>query len=896
MGLKFSDKIIVAICGLLIFFLSYVLLKELFVPKKRISGERQIASVDSFINDGRVKGSKDLHFKQVFEEDHLFNKDTLFTGPDSYLNVKLNTGGSLKLKPDSLIVLKQKEEKMAFHLTHGRMRGNLNKNQKLHLADKEGNIQSLKGNKNSDFLVNKIPGGIEIQVLDGDVELSTAQGVRKIKKNQKIKISEKGKALNVQNLEIELLSPRDSHIEYFSKNSDMAFSWKALNKSPFQKFELLMAKDINFKQVVKREENLQKGLFAEDLKAGTYYWKVKTSQNNKKIESDVFTFTLFKEQKPEIVYPKTGYEFMVPLKESRKSKEDLVKFENDQYPVTFVARDPLGAKRFKVQVSESKSFETVLVDENFKGDRIENIRLGEGKYFFRFKVISSKRPQAVWSETGSFDILKEEKPLIAPVVAANDIIIPTQKYPKWLYKAKRAKISEYLINKNIVVNKISWDSQSQESMAGFEYVLNDVTLTTTDNELRINDLYPSENFFKVRELSGEKKGPWSNELSFKTRIAPARSLSPEVFEEIWDGENRKGSAYIKWTPLLYAHGYEVFISQKENFKGAKSFLTKKAKYPFMIYFGKGYFWKVRAIDKKHRPISGFSETFNVKVLKKIVPIAEADESTGEIESTNYVERKLAHIKPGALRQKEPEGPLVIIPEFWLWAGAGYNFVNFTQKVNNFSDLNYQSLKGPGFFLSGGAFITEKIGFETSYKEALGEFNDTKNGGGVFPYKWKIFSLEALYRGSLNHREKKEGYYQRGSQWMWRLGFQQHLVPFLNVPNFSALTVERNENSILMAHGGASYFYSASKRIRYEAMMRYQHPLSSSGNSASFEVSPQFAFDGSLGVSYKFSELFSMGAYWYGQWHKFQYTYDGGAMTGEQDIFFTNFDLRLGIEY
>ncbi|MCJ8276437.1 MAG: hypothetical protein MJK18_06325, partial [Bdellovibrionales bacterium] len=92
--------------------------------------------------------------------------------------------------------------------------------------------------------------------------------------------------------------------------------------------------------------------------------------------------------------------------------------------------------------------------------------------------------------------------------------------------------------------------------------------------------------------------------------------------------------------------------------------------------------------------------------------------------------------------------MVIIPEFWLWAGAGYNFVNYTQNVDNFSEINYQSLEGPGFFLSGGAFITERFGFETSFKEALGEFNDTKNGGDVFPYKWKIFTLEVLYRGSL----------------------------------------------------------------------------------------------------------------------------------------------------
>ncbi|MCJ8276037.1 MAG: hypothetical protein MJK18_04280, partial [Bdellovibrionales bacterium] len=60
-----SDKITLGLCALAAMVCLYVLSQDLFSNKKRDSSERQIASVDRIVNDGRVKGIEEMHFVPV---------------------------------------------------------------------------------------------------------------------------------------------------------------------------------------------------------------------------------------------------------------------------------------------------------------------------------------------------------------------------------------------------------------------------------------------------------------------------------------------------------------------------------------------------------------------------------------------------------------------------------------------------------------------------------------------------------------------------------------------------------------------------------------------------------------------------------------------------------------
>ena len=79
-------------------------------------------------------------------------------------------------------------------------------------------------------------------------------------------------------------------------------------------------------------------------------------------------------------------------------------------------------------------------------------------------------------------------------------------------------------------------------------------------------------------------------------------------------------------------------------------------------------------------------------------------------------------------------------------------------------------------------------------------------------------------------------------------------------------------------------------------MRYQQALSV---GSLFEIVPSIAFDGSLGAFYKFKNNWRVGSFWYGQYHKYDYTstrIDSEDVNGEMSLFFSNLELRVGYTF
>jgi hypothetical protein len=90
-----------------------------------------------------------------------------------------------------------------------------------------------------------------------------------------------------------------------------------------------------------------------------------------------------------------------------------------------------------------------------------------------------------------------------------------------------------------------------------------------------------------------------------------------------------------------------------------------------------------------------------------------------------------------------------------------------------------------------------------------------------------------------------------------------------------------------------------RRWTYYWLMRYQYPLTSKADGASqWSMQPVFAFDGSIGASYNITRQLKLGLFWYGQWHQFNYTYSDGTVvdSGFQSLFYSNVDVRLGIDF
>lgn len=204
---------------------------------------------------------------------------------------------------------------------------------------------------------------------------------------------------------------------------------------------------------------------------------------------------------------------------------------------------------------------------------------------------------------------------------------------------------------------------------------------------------------------------------------------------------------------------------------------------------------------------------------------------------------------------------------------------------------FRSDKSPLHDGSGRFFCESTIGIR-SYLQ-----NDARSGA-KFPndydHRWKLSMADTHCRTLLRSENPLD--IQPASVWIYRFGINQHQIPFIR-PMASSLKVI--QNSVTTASLGFEYrkYY---RKLRLEWQIRYQHPLTSNSSGSQFQIKPKFTFDGSLGAAYEFKNNFFVGVYWYGQGHDYNFSFrdDSSSLdfSGAQNLFFSNFDIRMGVEF
>lgn len=249
-------------------------------------------------------------------------------------------------------------------------------------------------------------------------------------------------------------------------------------------------------------------------------------------------------------------------------------------------------------------------------------------------------------------------------------------------------------------------------------------------------------------------------------------------------------------------------------------------------------------------------------------------------------------KPTPIGKPQNMGPQdIVVKDFWTWIGTGVNFTTYSQSVPGLSTVNFGRIKSPSLMFHSGFFFDDQFGLDLGYRITPGQAESgssisVQNGD----YEWKTLSAETIFRPSSATEAQK-------SEWLWRLGLQQHEMPFI-VP-LTANSIKVSSNSMTALSAGVEYKKLTKKNIRIETLLRYQHPIASSSEvGSSFNLSPQFTFDGSVGAAYQLRSSAFLGVYWCGQYHsyKFDYTNNSNSFSGKQSLFNSNVDLRLGVEF
>ncbi len=211
---------------------------------------------------------------------------------------------------------------------------------------------------------------------------------------------EKADAISAPSLTVPL-----QHAEIYYKDSpSVNFSWKSDIKASY---ELIIAADKDFKDIITRRNTAGQRAsvdFAVPEENGqAYYWKVvrnSSEPDDFSPESQVRSFTLseYVEQPTKLLYPPEEY------------STELSKLANTQF--IWKASDEAKNKPSKLQVSSSKDFTSLQIEEMVEGNNFENMMLPQGQWYWR---VATETTEGVYDYTEP-RLLLVQKELEAPEI------------------------------------------------------------------------------------------------------------------------------------------------------------------------------------------------------------------------------------------------------------------------------------------------------------------------------------------------------------------------------------------------------------------------------------------------------------------------------------------------
>lgn len=234
--------------------------------------------------------------------------------------------------------------------------------------------------------------------------------------------------------------------------------------------------------------------------------------------------------------------------------------------------------------------------------------------------------------------------------------------------------------------------------------------------------------------------------------------------------------------------------------------------------------------------------------------------------------------------------------FDLWFGMGYNYLSYEQTSPSVhKGLSFNSLSGPSYFFKLGIWLTNVSNLELSIKSSPGETQATSAIDLVTArYSWDVYELEFT---QFPENWKTYFYDQIYSQLGYGAGIQYHIVPFVTRTGADFNDFEVTENNIAMVSLGGynKIFFTADWEL--ELYLIYQHPVLV---GSVFNLTPKYAMEGSIGGIYHGLKTLQMGLFWYGQWQTYAFNnedkYLKNQVSGEQTLFFSNLELRMGYEF
>jgi len=586
----------------IVLVLSYLLYDDSLLFPPEINNEPAIGELTTSANDVRRKNNGDFIWIPGNKKDQIYNRDSIFTGDGSQADIQLKDGSLIHIQENSLVNLNLKNGQMQLDLRFGQFVGQGNSTIHVKTGDDEYTIQG----KDAKFEINRSQtGAFDVKVLSGDAEISGKAGKQNLKSNESLKISKNGAEKNQGEAEVRLVTKDKTILYRAADKAPITFIWEG--RGAFAQYEIEISKTSDFKKILALRTTSEQTFAVKDsLKEGSYFWRVKGLNSNRKTVATSVTqnFYLSYMLPPTITSPTEKETLKVQALdngEGLKATADIV-WTADERPV-----------RYQWQLSKSAEFTEILSDKTLTEKLAKTPDLHQGTYYTRVRGYDKEDHPSPWSKIHpfNFEVTNEAKPP-APRLVENRIRF---QIPKLEGRAPSAATSPQMAWTNVDVAKsYRWEIAKNDRFAGA------VSAETPNTKVAWTQYKPGKYYFRAyaKTALGQSSAPSETGVLEVFGEAPILNAIASVATKIDDirAVAPPNQSRASWSPIPDAKTYLVQVDKSEDFANPALLEVPATETSIPLPEPGNYFVRVKALNESSQDMSEFSNVQPVTYVFK----------------------------------------------------------------------------------------------------------------------------------------------------------------------------------------------------------------------------------------------------------------------------------------
>ena len=856
MGKNQTDRIVIALAILLLMAVGGAYYFDQWMwGGHRARGEK-IGTITSQEGDVRLKYQDDLKWSRATLGQDLAYDDAVYAGAGSKANLSVGKS-QMTVTENSLVVLRRDQDVSFLNLNYGHIFGTVARDEKIVIDTGDGKRVELEATTDTKITVRRNNGRTQLDVQSGQAKINVDGKRSVITKSERLVFNHETPA-QVHRWTLRAVKPLSADVVASDRPARLTFAWAWENgRKPTadEDYVIEFSTTPDFK-TIHATKSVHAALTTSMSVSQSLSLLYRVRAPGGEV-SQIERVRFVRLAEPEILTPLAGATFEVDPRA--------------ELPVAFTFRKDAAAK-IKYQVAPNEEFNPATRERLVDSAGLES--LPPGGYFVRARAEYGAAGASGWTSARPFTVANRPEALpLARNGPAAHALIPNREYPAALYAAQPARVRRYLEAQGFLRRFFAAESFDR------------ITVNVDGDPKPYASATPAW----PREKLGpgdygytyqtEKKGFLPSATSAPRRLDIAME-PPRPLGEVTFGERTKdGLTPAEWgfTPLLFARSYDVEIARTPSFRDAKELRVEEARVRTNLAGGR-YFWRARGRDERGRLISAFSSPYGLKEAPAAPPLlAQRDPAEAPQTVTRIIER--TKDEPGMHNG------------WYAWLGTGESYIKYDQTIPGRGAAAAQQIRPGSQYFEGGYNSLNGFGGVIAYQGIPGRIDLDNAPVAGSSYRWTALAVDAMMRKISSWRPRGEPVIYGA-----RAGVGIQHTPFLFLDEDQNVVLRMNELTNAAVGVLAEWSHA---RWRYYSLLRYQMPLSTRADgSSAFDVTSSFTFNGSLGTSYNFTDRIKLGAFLYGQYQSFDFTYVSPAITnsGTQSLIYTSLDVRLGYEF